>query len=327
MELLYLADVRETPFVSTARKPKSSENDKSGIPNSQLGTYLAKVLGDIKAGGVADGKDVGGFDEKPPREPLSFRPEKYRRAVMVGDLALGDDIAGIADEYADSLSDQMTLHKRDMERECYSDQDSSLNGGLEGGTKMRGLGRWINDGTLAFSELPVAAGARTPAAQLYLSVIGDGISTGLTEAVAQALLENRWQNTGTSNELMGFVGSIIKNRFGFFSRYTPNVTNATPIVRTASTTTYPGGEFYGPSIDVYKSDYGAWTLMAVNTTFLPDAYRGYFLDMSMVELRSRYWARSKELPDLGGGPRELLESFVALIPGDPRSHVKIAATA
>jgi len=61
--------------------------------------------------------------------------------------------------------------------------------------------------------------------------------------------------------------------------------------------------------------------------FLPDAYRGYFLDMAQVEIRSRYWMREKPLPDLGGGPREEIASFVALIPGDLRSHIKIAATA
>lgn len=326
MNMLFLADNRKAQFISMAHKPKSSKSEKNGIPNSQIGTYHAKVLGDLKPGGVADGKDVGAFDSQPNREPISFRPEKYRRAPMVGELVEGDDIAGIESEFAESIGDQMILHKRDMEKELLSEQDSSANGGAEGGTTTRGLGRWINDGTLTFSELPVPVGARTPAAQIYTGAIGDGVSTGLTEDVAQTLLQSRWDLTGDSGELVGLLGAVIKNRFGFFTKYKPNVANATVIVRT-NTDSYTSGELNGAAVDIYQSDWGSFSLLPVNTVFLPDQYTGYFLDMAHVELRSRYWVREKPLPDLGGGPRELIESFIALIPGDLRAHVKIDATA
>lgn len=326
MGLLFLADARKTVFLSTARKSKSAVTGKKGLPN-MLGTYNVKVLGDRKAGGVADGKDVGAFDGEPPRQQLAFRAEKYRRAPMVGDIAEGNDVAGVEDEFAAAVADQLKEHARDMEAELLSDQDSSANGGLENGSTQRGLGRWVNAGELAISDpnCPIPSGARTPTAQVYTGVIGDGVTTGLLEQTVQDLLQNRWDSTGDSGELMGFVGATIKNRFGLFSRYTPSLTGATPNVQTISAT-YQGGTFYGPTVDVYKSDWGGFTLMPVNTTFLPNAKRAYFLDMSMVEVRSRYWCREKDIPDLGGGPRELIESIIALIPGDLRSHVKIAAT-
>lgn len=325
MDMLFKADNRQTPFLSMARKPKSSTSEKNGIPNSQIGSYQAKVMGARKAGGVADGKDVSVFDSGPPHELLSFRPEKYRRTPMVGDLLQGDNLAGTNDAWAEVVGDEMIEHKRDMETELLSEQDSSSNGGAEGGTTTRGIGRWVNDGTLTFSELPVPQGARTPSAQIFTDVIGDGISTGLTEDAVNTLLQSRWDATGDSGELVGFVGATIKNRFGFFSKYKPNVASATVVVRT-NTSEYTSGDVHGAAVDVYQSDWGTFSLIPVNTVFLPDAKTGYFLDMAQVEVRSRYWMREKELPDLGGGPREEIASFIALIPGDLRSHVKIRAT-
>lgn len=330
MNMLFLADRRQTVFMSMARKAKPSKDEKTGIPNSQIGTYFAKVLGDLKPGGVADGQDVKAFDNQPNRDPISFRPEWYRRNPMVGTLAKDENIAGVTDagsnEWEEAVGDQMILHKRDMEKESLSDQDSTLNGGAEGGTTMRGAGRWVNDGTLAWAELPVPAGARTPAAQIFTGAIGDGIATGLTEDAAQALMQARWDNTGDSGQLVGLLGTAVKNRFGLFTKYKPNISGATVIVRTEGKD-FTSGELDGSQADVYYSDWGGFTLMPVPTVFLPDQYRGYLFDMEQIDIRSRFWTRERPLPDLGGGPRETIESFIANIFGDLRSHCKIAATA
>lgn len=325
-EMLFQADERQTVFTSMAKKTAPSRSEKSGIPNSLIGTYQAKVLGNLKPGGVADGVDVKAFDAGPPREPIPFRPEKYRRSPMVGELAAGDEVAGIDSEWDEAVADQMVLHKRDIEKELLSQQDSSLAGGAEGGTTGRGMERWVNDGTLAFSELPVPQGARTPTAQIFTGAIGDGVTTGLTEDVAQGLMEARWQNTGDSGKLVGLLGSAIKNRFALFTKYKPSLSGAVVIVQTM-TEQYTSNELHGAAVDVYMSDWGGFSLIPVPTLFLTDQYTGFLLDMDQIELRSRYWMREKPLPDLGGGPRETIESFIALIPGDLRSHAKIDATA
>lgn len=324
-DMLFQADERQTVFTSMAKKATPGRGEKSGIPNSLIGTYQAKVLGELKPGGVADGKDVSAFDAGPPREPISFRPEKYRRAPMVGELAAEDDIAGIDSEWAEAIADQMVLHKRDIELELLSQQDSTLAGGAEGGTTGRGMERWVNDGTLAFGELPVPVGARTPTNQIYAGVLGDGVTTGFTEDVAQGLMEARWQNTGDSGKLVGLLGSVVKNRFGFFTKYKPSLANATVIVQTM-TDSFTSEQLHGSAVDVYMSDWGGFSLIPVPTLFLTDSSTGFLLDMDQVELRSRYWMREKPLPDLGGGPREEIASFIALIPGDLRSHAKIDIT-
>lgn len=328
MDVLFKSDNRMTQFTSMAQKPKSSNSEATGIPNSIVGTYAAKVMGDLKAGGVADGRDVSVFDSNPPREQISFRPEVFRRAPMVGFLAKDEVIAGLGagGELAEALGDQMILHKRDMEKEFLSEQASSVNGGAEGGTVTRGIGKWLSALSSDFSELVPGSGSRIPAAQIYTGAIGDGMATGLTEAVAKGLLQARWDLTGDSGQVTGFMGTYIKNRFADFKEYKPNISNTTVIVRT-NTESYTAGDLRNASVDVFNSEWGSYALIPVNTVFLPDAYTGYFLDMAQVEIRSRFWMRERPLPDFGGGPRSLIDSFVALIPGDLRSHIKIDATA
>ncbi len=324
MDALFKADNRMCQFTSMVKKPKSSSSESGGIPNSIIGTYAAKVMGDLLPGGVADGRDVSVHNSNPPREQISFRPEFYRRSPMVGVLAQGDNIAGISSEWDEAYGDQMILHKRDIEKEMLSEQVSSAANGAEGGSTTRGIGEWIK--ATAQAELPVPAGARTPSGQIYTGAIGDGFATGITEIVAKGLLQSRWDATGDSGQVTGFLGTYIKNRFADFKEYKPNISNTTVIVRT-NAESYTVGSLRNASVDVYNSEWGSYALIPVNTVFLPDGYTGYFLDMAQVEIRSRFWMREKPLPDLGGGPRTLIESFIALIPGDLRSHIKIDATA
>jgi Family of unknown function (DUF5309) len=319
-DIIWLAAVTETPFLSSARKGKR-------LDRVDLYQYQVKKLGDRKSGGVPDGKDIDAFDANPPRALLYGRGEVFRRAPMVGFIAEGNIVAGITDEFADAVADQMIEHKKDMEKECYSDQDSQPDDGVNG-SKFRGLGRWINDGTTPGfgTELPPPTAFRTPTAQIFSGSIGDGITTGLTEATFTAMAQNRWDSIGQSSELQLYCGVNIKNRVGLYSRYSPNITGATPVVRT-STAEYNGGEFYGQSVDIFNTDWGTFTLMPVNTEFLPDAYRAYGLDMKQIEIRPRYMMKEQDLPNLMGGPREGIESIISPVIGDPRSHIKIVGSA
>lgn len=284
--------------------------------------YGVRKLGDRKSGGVPDGKDIEAFDGATPRALIYQRGEVYRRAPMVGFIAAGNDIAGIGDEYRQAKIDQMIELKKDIEVEMLSDQDSRPDDGVNG-SKFRALGRFVNAGELAFTELPIPTGFRTPTAQVYTGALGDGISTGFTEAVAQGILQSRWDLAGDSGDLTGFVSATIKTRFGVFSRYTPNIASSTPMIRLSSGQV-SGNTLFGASIDVYKSDWGTYRLMAVNTEFLPDQYRGYFLDMTQIKMRNRELLNTMPLQDQGGGPREMIRSILGPEWGDPRAHVKIA---
>ena len=317
-DVFYLLAVTQTPLTSTMRK--GGDLDKQLYFEFQAGK-----LGARKPGGVPDGKDFEVFDGATPRGIIPQRGEVFRRAPMVGFVAAGNDIAGIGSEWTKAKSDQLTEHKKDMEFEFYSDQDSRPDDGVNG-SKFRGLGRYINDGaTLTFSELPIPTAFRTPLTQIYTGILGDGMSTGLTEAAISNIMQQRWELAGDSGDLTGFVSATIKNRFGLFSRYVPNIANATPMVRLA-TGTVEGKTLLGPVIDVYKSDYGTFRIMAIPLELLPDQYRGYFLDMTQIRLRVREMTKEIPLQDQGGGPRQGIRSIVGPEWGDPRAHIKIACS-
>jgi hypothetical protein len=327
----YLSDVKETPFTSMVRKGPAPLD-------LNLWEYGVKNRGTRKRGGVPDGKDVDAFDSQIPKKFLQARSETWRRAPMVGFIAQiraqRGGVAGVKNQFDDAVKDQLEELKRDKETELLSNQDSLNDDGVNG-SQTRALGRWVYNGTntlviatgdpsptTGYAELPVPNGFRTPTNQIYSGVFGDGISTGLTEAAFAALIRNKWDNTGASSELRGFVTSTIKDRIGLFSRYTPSISGATPNVWVSSGK-LDGTTLLGPMVDVYKSDWGTFTLHPVATDFMPTIYTGYFLDMKQVQLRVTEGLKEVEMPDLGGGPREFLRSIIGLEAGDPRAHCKI----
>lgn len=329
-DLMYLSDVKDTPFTSMVKKGKKPTDPL-------LWEYGLKSRGNRKRGGIPDGKDVDAFDSQSPKVFVQARSEVWRRAPMVGFIAQirskNGGIAGVNNEYNEAVADQLEELKRDIEKEMLSNQDSKPDDGVNG-SQTRGLGRWIYDGsstldiatgdtspTTGFNELPIPAAYRTPSTQIYTGSIAS-----MTEEDLGNLIQAKWTNTGASSELRGFVTSAIKNRIGFFSRYEATVAGYTPNVMVTSGRV-SGNTLFGTSIDIYKSDWGTFTLHPVSNDFMPTAYTGYFLDMKQVSLRPTENMAQMELPDLGGGPREMIQSIIGLEAGDPRAHSKIYGTA
>ena len=336
-DLTYLADVKETPFKSMVKKGRKPINPS-------LWEYGVKRRGNRKHGGIPDGKDVNAFDSQNPKDFLQARSEVWRRAPMVGFLAqivsTNGGIAGVNNQFDEAVADQLEELARDIETELLSNQDSRPDDGVNG-LWTRGTGRWLSNGdtlplgtdatavgqpTTGFAELPVPTPYRTPTNQIYSGAMGDGITTGLTEEAFALLIESKWSNTGASSELRGIVTSIIKNRVSMWSRYEANKTGATPSVQVTSGRV-DGNTLMGASIDIYKSDWGTFTIHPVSNDFMPSARTGYFLDMKQVQLRVTENVVQMELPNLGGGPREMIQSIIGLEVGDPRAHAKINATA
>lgn len=335
--VFYMADAKETPFTSMVKKGK-----KPIDPN--LWEYGLKRRGERKRGGVPDGKDVDAFDSQNPKTFVQARSEVWRRNPMVGFIAAirarNGGVAGVTDEMDDAIADQMEELKRDVETELLSNQDSRPDDGVNG-TQTRGLGRWIWSGDVAdtasgsglalaagdtssattYDELPVPVGYRTPSDQIF-----NGSVSAMTEAEFGDLIQAKWTNTGASSELRGFVTSAIKNRIGLLSKYEADVAGMTPNVQVTSGRV-SGNTLFGPSIDVYKSDWGTFTLHPVSNDFMPSAYTGYFVDMKQVTIRPTEMMQPTKLPNLGGGEREMIQSILGLEAGDPRAHAKIDGTA
>lgn len=329
-DLFYMADAKDMPFMSLVKKGKAPMD-------LNLWEYGLKKRGNRKRGGVPDGKDVDAFDSQSPKTFVQARSEVWRRNPMVGFIAAirahKGDIAGVKDEFDDAVADQLIEQKRDCETEFLSNQDSVPDDGVNG-SQTRGIGRWVYDGsgtlviatgdtspTSGYNELPVPVGYRTPANQIFTGSIA-----AMTEDDLGTLIQAKWDNTGASSELRGFVSSAIKNRIGFFSKHEVEVAGYNNNVMVTSGR-MSGNTLFGPSIDIYKSDWGTFTLHAVSTDFLPDAYHGYFLDMKQIQLRVTENMVPTKLPNLGGGEREMIQTIIGLEAGDPRAHAKIAGTA
>ncbi len=328
-DMVYLADVKNTPGLSMIKKGEKITNT--------LFDFVVKSLGTRKKGGVPDGQDVNAVDTVNVKAVLQGRTEVFRRVPGVGFIAqlisLAGGQAGVSNEMDDAMGDQLKEIARDMEKEIWSNQDSRPDDGVNG-SQFRGLGRWIYEGTATltlatgdlspttgFYELSIPSQFRTPSNQIFTGSIAT-----MAESDISALVQAKYENTGASSEMTGFVTPVIKNRFGTYSRYQPTVSNFTNTVQVTSGK-LDGTKLMGAIVDVYQSDWGTFKLVPVLTDFAPTSYTGYFLDMDHVRIRPLEMNAHFDLPNNGGGPRELIQNIFTVLAGDPRAHCKIAGTA
>lgn len=313
-DMVYVADVKTTPGLSSIKKGEPIRN--------MLYDFEVKSYGTRKAGGVPDGQDVNAFDNQSPKYVMQARGEVFRRAPMVGFVAqkmsLAGGVAGTKNLYNEAKADQAKEHARDMEKELWSNQDSQPDTGL--GSKFRGLGLWTTPSPTLTDTLSIPVPAQIPSNQVFTGVLAN-----MLEDDVGALIQAKYENTGASSDLRGFVTPLVKNKFGFFSRYQANVTAFTSSVF-VTTGKLEGNTLFGPTVDVYKSDWGTFQLFPVLTDFTPSTKWGLFIDMNHPRIRSAGTDMFDDLPDLGGGPRGLLESIISILPGDLRSYAKIDAT-
>lgn len=315
-DMIYVADVKTTPGIASIKKGKKLTN--------MLYDFIVKSYGSRKSGGVPDGKDVNAFDAQSPKVSMQARGEVFRRAPMVGFIAekmsKAGGVAGVTDLYTEAKADQLKELGRDMEKELWSTQDSQADDGVNG-SKMRGLGLWISNAPSLTDTLTIPSAAQTPSNQIFTGSI-----SSMTEDDLGGLIQAKYENTGASSDLRGFVTPVVKNRIGFFSRYQANVDGFAPVVQVNSGK-LSGNTLFGATIDVYKTDWGTFRLFPVLTDFMPSSYYGFFLDMDHPRMRDAGVDEYDDLPNLGGGPRGLYQSIISVHPGDPRAHSKIAGSA
>lgn len=305
-DIITLADVKETPFISMIKKGKRLTNM---LFEAQMDAY-----GAVKTDGVIDGTDVQVFEKDANRAKFGCRAQWWRRAPMVTTLAEEvSEVAGVPSEMGRAKAKALVQMKRDMEATVLSNNESQADTGVQP-YKTRGLGKWIQNEAQA--DLPVPAGFRTPLNQIY-----SGTLAAFEEDNLRAILQARWENIGGSANLVGIVGSGIKNKISDFSRYEPNKTGYTPIRRFDGAVS--GGKI-SSTVDFYEGDYGSVEVMLDN--YLPNQNTGYLLDLDFVELRPHTNPFFRNLPDLDGGPRGVIRAIAGLAVTNTLAHAKIVAT-
>lgn len=307
-DYISLVDAKDTPIVSMV--PKGSK------PGNTLLQWQADNMPAAQSSGAIDGVDVTLYSNlNDGRAIINNYIQVFQRAIRVSPLAVDVSIvAGLRDELSGMIAKGIKLLKRDMELTISSDNDMQADNGAVP-YLTRGLGSWIQNG--AQTTNPVNANYRTPTASINTTATGS-----FAETDAQGVLTSIYGQTGQFKTYDTVVGTSLKRAFSnLLYTTTASGTNQYQSIRTLSRDA--SSDVYSASVDVFNGDFGSLRLHP--STFLPNAFRGYVLDMDLLELRYTNMPEVTELPDAGGGPARLIKAVAGLICKSPLGLGKFAA--
>jgi len=316
-DYITLVDAKDTPVTSMIPKGKK--------PGNTLLEWQADNMPDAVITGTVDGADVtaagsGGLgyaDLNSGRAKLSNYIQVFQRAIRVSPLAVDVSIvAGLRDELSGMVAKGIKLLKRDMEKTVCSDNAAQVdNGTLAYQTKA--LGVWIANAEGSVAPIPTAY--LTPTTSINTTATGS-----FTETDAQAVLTSIYGQTGQMKTYDTVVGPTLKRAFSNLL-YTANAsasTNTFASIRTLNRDAF--SDTITSSVDLFEGDFGSLRLHP--TLFNPNAFRGYVLDMDLLELRYTNLPQVTELPDAGGGPARLIKAVAGLVCKNPLGLGKFSAS-
>lgn len=314
-DIIAVVDAKKTPLVSSV--------SKGSDPANSLMQWQADAYAAPQAGGIVDGSDVSTTEDAAEnRRILSNYTEEFRRTPKVSKRANLSNVAGIGlkQEMAKAIVKKQFEAKRDVEVAISSDNVARADDGSLG-YRGHGLGSWIK--ATAQTVLPVDSAFLTPSASIDTTAMAS-----LTTALVNGVMESQYGQVGSENTYMLVCGTSLKKQFTKMVGYQPDLASNTAIKRTSR-----GDEGkWMDNIQVFTGDFGTYELVLSNwlgwnyTTSANSSYRGYALDMDMLELRYQQPFKYEPLPDLGGGPRGVISAIVGLVCKNPKGLGKFAAT-
>jgi hypothetical protein len=317
-DLMTIVDRKSCPFMSAVKKGAAPKNsfvewplDKHKDNLVQTATYTSGVSDNLPI----DGADItsADFENYDDRTKCSVYLQYARRVPKVSRLAnMTSDIAGVGykKEMANSIAKALVAHKRDIEATLCSSQETAQ----ETSTapyQTRGLGKWISSS--AQSTLPVPADFRTPAGSI--KTVG---ASAAKEEDLRDILQSIYEQTGESDKTFyGLCGTQVKKTISNFTLFTPRTNNL--VVSNRDT---DEGRL-SAAVDIIESDFGtitlnlsSWLENDARSSGAFDASEGqktlYILNMAQLEACYAEETSVRELPDLGGGPRSIIESVFSL---------------
>ena len=315
-DILSVVDAKKYPFTSIAPKGMA--------PKNTLVEWLADNYPAPSFSGIVDGDDVTVYENMASgRARLQARIQIFRHAPMVSLLAQEvSDVAAIGQrqEMAKSIVKAIEMLKRDMECAFCADVDSQAQSGSTP-YRTRGLGVWIQAG--AQTDLPVPASYRPPAASIDTTA-----TASLTEANVNAVLQSVWDQTGNDGTFQLICGRALRSRFSTFTQYQTASTNV--MAATKTFTQNANERKITATIDVYEGDFGTIELIptawnAADQAAAVQRARGYLINTDLIQVLYHTPPQRKPLPDLGGGPREMVYAIAALCVLNPLGLAKFAA--
>jgi hypothetical protein len=313
---IYMIDAKNTPLLSAI--PKGQELVNSNF-DCLVDAYAAPDMTP-----VPDGTDVSTTEDAAAnRQRLKFKCMELRKTPKVTNRTEINNVAGQGKgkEFAKAITKSMVELKRGVECAIGSDNSSQDDNGTVG-DQTRGLGEtikataWTHNAATDLTFHPPAASIDTTA------------MASVTPATINAVMESQYSVTGSSQSYLLVVGATLKKTITNAVGYQPTVANQTAILRTNK-----GSEgAWSNNVQTFTGDFGTYDIVLSNwlgfnnSTKAVNAYRGYALDTSMLELRMHQPWSFDELPDMGGGRRGLLKCVFGLMVKNPKGLAKFAAT-
>jgi hypothetical protein len=306
-DVLSILAPEETPVLSSASKQKAS---------STFVEWTVDSLADVSTAGVSEGADVTSFTDKfSGRARLGNYTQKFRRDYMVSDLQEAVDSVGPA-KIAQAEAKAIRELKRDVEATLLSDNEMSAENGVGTPYKLRGLGKWIQNGEQATNPVPEAF--RTPT-----DSIKDDAST-LLESEFNDLITSIYRETGTTNSLTLIADTGLRRVISDFARIGAGSND----VREFNVSGDSGN--IRLSVELYQSDHGVVSIINMNPDCAPDTTNkdtGYLINPEYYGIHELIPMGSTRLPNLGGGERGYVDCSLTLGVYHPQAHGKITTIA
>ena len=310
-DFISLVDAKDTPVTSMI--PKGNK------PGNTLLQWQADNMPTAVSTGSVDGADVSGYENlNSGRAVLSNYVQVFQRAIRVSPLSVDVSIvAGLRDELAGMVAKGIKTLKRDMELTVCSDNAAQIDAGGTTPYLTKALGVWIANAAGSVAIIPTAY--LTPTTSINTTA-----TASFAETDAQGVLTSIYSETGQMKTYDTVVGPTLKRAFSNLL-YTANVSGAANTfasIRTLNRDAF--SDTISSSVDMFEGDFGSLRLHP--TLFNVDAFRGYVLDMDLLELRYTSLPQVTELPDAGGGPARLIKAVAGLVCKNPLGLGKFSAS-
>ena len=318
-DLMTIVDRKATPFMSQVKKGAAPKNsfvewplDKHKANLVQTATYTGGISNNLPIDGAdIDSNDFENYDD---RTKCSVYLQYARRVPKVSRLAnMVSDVAGVGfkREMANSIAKALVAHKRDIEATLCSSQETAQETNSSP-YQTRGLGKWISSS--AQTTLPVPTDFLTPSGSIKAVS-----SANAKEEDIRDILQSIYEQTGESDKTFyGLCGTQVKKVISNFTLFTPRTNNL--VVSNRDT---DEGRL-SAAVDIIESDFGTVALN-LSSWLEQDARDGsgnydasvgqntlFILNMAQLEACYAEETSVRELPDLGGGPRSIIESVFSL---------------
>lgn len=309
-DILTILAPEETPVLSSLAKTRASAVQYE---------WTVDKLAAVSTAGISEGVDVTSYDDEfTDRVRLGNYTQKFRRAYQVSDLQEAVDSVGPA-KFAQAESKALRELKRDIEATLLSDNEQSVEDGSGSNPyKLRGLGKWIQNGAQALNPVPPAY--RTPVDSVY------DISTSgaFTETAMNNIITSIYRVSGAMDGLTLVADTALRRIISDFARLDPDGDGAGTSIRNVN---YNGeSASIKLSVELYQSDHGIVSIVNMNPDCSPDTTnknRGYFLNPEYASIAELIPVGSTVLPNMGGGERGYVDCALTLAVHHPGAHGKV----